>query len=78
MPLIMHAILGLKAEAPENRLRVVNPRLPYWLNSVLVRGLRVGNGNVTLLYRRDGQDTRVEVQEATAGLDVTFSQHWPL
>ncbi len=78
MPMIMHAMLGLKAEAPENRLRVVNPRLPYWLNSVLVRGLRVGNGNVTLLYRRDGQDTRVEVQEATAGLDVTFSQQWPL
>jgi glycogen debranching enzyme len=77
-PLITQAILGLKAEAPENRLRIVSPRLPVWLNSVLVRGLRVGNGYVTLLYRRDGMDTRVEVQEATGGLDVVLSNRWPL
>lgn len=77
-PLITQAMLGLKPEAPEKRLRVVSPRLPYWLNSVIVRGLRVGNGNVTLLYRRDGQDTRVEVQEATGGLDVVMSNRWPL
>jgi glycogen debranching enzyme len=77
-PLMTQAMLGLKAEASEKRLRVVNPRLPYWLNSVLVSGLRVGAGSVTLLYRRDGADTRVEVQDASAGLDVIFSKTWPL
>jgi glycogen debranching enzyme len=77
-PLITQAMLGLKAEAPEKRLRIVNPRLPYWLNSVVVRGLRVGNGSVSLVYRRDGANTRVEVQEATGGLDVVVSNRWPL
>jgi glycogen debranching enzyme len=77
-PLITQAMLGLKAEAPEGRLRIVNPRLPYWLNRVYVRGLRVGNGNVSLLYRRDGSETRVEVQDATGGLDVVVSSSWPL
>jgi glycogen debranching enzyme len=77
-PLIAQAILGLKAEAPENRVRIVNPRLPYWLNSVIVRGLRVGSGRVSLLYRREGSETRVEVQEATPGLDVVFTNRWPL
>ncbi|MEX0750766.1 MAG: amylo-alpha-1,6-glucosidase, partial [Dehalococcoidia bacterium] len=76
MPLIMQAILGLKANAPERRLRVVNPRLPEWLNFVLVRGLRVGEGEVSLHYRRDGEHTRVEVLEATGGIDVLFSKSW--
>jgi glycogen debranching enzyme len=77
-PLMTQAMLGIKAEAPERRLRIVNPHLPYWLNSVLVRGLRVGNGEVTLQYRRDGGSTRVEVLEATAGIDVVMSGAWPL
>ncbi|HYM15116.1 MAG TPA: glycogen debranching N-terminal domain-containing protein [Dehalococcoidia bacterium] len=78
LPLITQAILGLKAEAPEKRLRIVNPRLPYWLNSVHVRGLRVGNGHVTLHYRRGPGGTHVEVQKATAGIEVVVSNRWPL
>jgi glycogen debranching enzyme len=76
-PLILQAMLGLKAEAPEGRLRIVNPRLPHWLNRVHVRGLRVGNGSVSLLYRREGLETRLEVEDATGGLDVVFSRSWP-
>jgi len=77
-PLITQAMLGLKAEAPERRLRIVNPRLPYWLSSVHVRGLRVGNGHVTLQYRRIGSTTHVEVQKVTAGLEVVVSNKWNL
>lgn len=77
-PLLTQAMLGLKAEAPEHRLRIVNPRLPYWLNSVHVRGLRVGSGHVTLQYRRSGGSTHVEVQKATGGVDVVVSKRWPL
>jgi glycogen debranching enzyme len=77
-PLITQAILGLKPEAPERRLRIVGPRLPYWLNSVQVRNLHVGNGVVTLQYRRQGNDTRVEIQEATGNIDVIISNRWPL
>ena len=77
-PLITQAILGLRAEAPDKRLRVVNPRLPSWLNTVQVRGLRVGSGHVTLQYRRDGGATHVEVQKATGGIDVVVSSRWPM
>jgi glycogen debranching enzyme len=77
-PLITQAMLGLKAEAPEKRLRIVNPKLPGWLSSVQVRGLRVGGGTVTLQYRRSGRTTNVEVQNATGGIDVVVSKRWPL
>ena len=76
-PLITQAILGLKAEAADRRLRIVNPRLPSWLNTVQVRGLRVGSGHVTLQYRRDGGATHVEVQKTTGGVDVIVSNRWP-
>jgi glycogen debranching enzyme len=76
--LITQAMLGLKPEAPEKRLRIVDPKLPYWLNSVNVRGLRVGAGEVSLNYRRDGNLTRVEIEEATGGIDVFISKHWPV
>jgi len=77
-PLITQAILGLKPEAPEKRLRVVNPKLPFWLNTVQVRNLRVGSGSVTLQYRREGDSTRVEIQQATDDVDVVISSRWPV
>ncbi len=76
-PMIAQAVLGLRPEAAEKRLRIVNPRLPYWLNTVQVRGLRIGTGHVSLQYRRSGGATHVEVQKATGGIDVVVSNRWP-
>jgi glycogen debranching enzyme len=76
MPLIMQAVLGLRANAPEGRLRIVNPQLPQWLNNVDVRRLRVGEAEISLHYRRDGDQTRVEVLEATSGIDVVIGKTW--
>jgi glycogen debranching enzyme len=77
IPLILQAVLGLKAEAASHTLRVVNPRLPPWLNAVHVRGLRVGAGSVSLQYRRSGRYTNVEVQKTTGSVDVLISKRWP-
>ena len=77
-PFIAQAILGLKPEAPDHRLRIVQPRLPQWLGSVQVRNLRIGRGTVSLSFRRQGESTHVEVQETTGGLDVMISNRWPL
>jgi glycogen debranching enzyme len=78
MPLVTQAMLGLKAEAQDRRLRIVNPRLPQWLGSVQVRGLRVGSGTVSLQFRRSGRSTSVEVQKTTGNVDVVVSRRWPL
>jgi glycogen debranching enzyme len=77
-PMLLHAVLGLRANAPEGVLQVVRPRLPYWLHSVQVRGLRVGRGSADLLFTRKGQRTRVEVLGTTGGLRVSPFRHWPL
>ena len=76
MPHVLQALLGLAADAPHNRLYVVRPRLPYWLNEVRLRGLRVGQHTAELVFTRSHGRTRLHVETAE-GLDVVLSQSWP-
>jgi glycogen debranching enzyme len=46
--MLVQALLGISAHAPENRLTVDRPRLPEWLGSVEIRDIRVGRAKVSL------------------------------
>jgi glycogen debranching enzyme len=61
--MLMQAILGLRPKAMQNHLTVVRPRLPYWLEEVEVRGLRVGSGKADLVFERKGRRTKMSVVE---------------
>lgn len=76
-PLILQAILGLRPNAPAGELLIVRPRLPHWLETVQVRGLRVGKGEVDLSYRRRGRRTMVDVLHARR-VKVRTVGLWPL
>jgi len=76
-PLILQAILGLRPNAPAGELLIVRPRLPHWLETVQVRGLRVGKGEVDLCYRRRGRRTLVDVLHARR-VKVRHVGLWPL
>jgi glycogen debranching enzyme len=75
LPMILPAILGLQPDGPGRRLRIVRPRLPYWLESVQVKGLRVGRGYADLLFERRGAATRVHILAAER-LDVQVVRRW--
>jgi glycogen debranching enzyme len=77
-PLILQAILGLAPNAPQGELLVERPRLPYWLDNVQVRNLRVGQGSADLLFSRRGARTRVEVLGVRGRLRVSVVPAWPL
>ena len=55
--LLLQAMLGISARAPENLLTVNQPHLPRWLNEVELTGLRVGESSLSLVFRRDGDTT---------------------
>jgi glycogen debranching enzyme len=76
-PLLLQAILGLRPNAPAGELLIVRPRLPHWLETVQVRGLRVGKGEVDLSYRRRGRRTMVDVLHARR-VKVRSVGVWPL
>jgi len=77
-PLILQAILGLVPNAPEGELLIVRPRLPYWLDSVQVRNLKVGRGSADILFSRRGARTRVEVLAVRGRLRVSVVPVGPL
>lgn len=54
---LLQAILGLQADAPNNRL-FVDPYLPEWLPDMTLRRLEIGNACVDLRFWREGDLTR--------------------
>jgi glycogen debranching enzyme len=78
MPMLLQAILGLRAAGYEDTLQVVQPRLPYWLSRVHVRGLRVGEGEVDLTLARNGKETDVQIGRVTGGIRVELLKRWPI
>jgi glycogen debranching enzyme len=71
VPLMLSSILGLQPDAFARRLRVRRPRLPEWLDWVALRGLRVGQAQVDLEYRRSEQGTLVAVTRKQGDLLVS-------
>lgn len=56
----LQAILGIQADAPQNRL-YLDPQLPRWLAEITLRGLAVGNSKFDLRFWREGENTCWEI-----------------
>ena len=71
---MLQALLGLYPFAPAKALALVRPRLPEWLPSVTLRGLRVGDAEVSLRFtRRDDGGADHEVLERHGTLHVVVA-----
>jgi glycogen debranching enzyme len=56
---LLQAILGLQADAPNNRL-YVDPDLPEWLPEITLHHLAVSNARIDLRFWRESERTRWE------------------
>ena len=52
--LVLQAMLGISADAPNKRLTVDRPLLPDWLSSVDIADIHVGSSRLGLSFRRTG------------------------
>jgi glycogen debranching enzyme len=77
IPLVTQAILGLCPDAPAGRLSIVRPHLPEWLSAVTINGLKVGDAEVDLRYKRRAETTRVEVLDVRGDLKIDRRRSWP-
>jgi hypothetical protein len=50
--MLVQALLGISANAPDNRLAVDRPCLPDWLGEVEIRDLCIGPARVALSFNR--------------------------
>jgi glycogen debranching enzyme len=70
MFMMLKSGLGLEPDAINHTLHVVNPTLPPFLNSLKMENLRVGQGKVSLQFKRQGDKTTCTVVSKTDGLSV--------
>ncbi len=72
IPYMLQSVLGFTPDAVAGDVKIVRPILPDWLDWVVVRGLRVGNGQVDLRYERSGGTTLVAVLHKKGDLRVVI------
>ncbi len=59
--LALQACLGLQIDAPQREVRLANPRLPDWLHTLRLHGLRVGDAVVDLQLARYAGGVGVDI-----------------
>jgi glycogen debranching enzyme len=68
--LMLRSYGGISADAPENKLYIVRPRLPDWLESIEIIGMRVGTARLDLVFTsRDGV-TATQVPRKEGDIEV--------
>ncbi|HUF52323.1 MAG TPA: glycogen debranching N-terminal domain-containing protein [Dehalococcoidia bacterium] len=77
LPAILTSILGIVPDAPNNKLYLVNPSLPGWLQLVELLHLRIGTSTVDLAFRRSGGHTTVEVSNKQGDIEIVETPTWP-
>ena len=71
---MLQASLGIEQDPFANVIRFRNPKLPAFLESVVLRGLKAGTGSVDLSVRRRGEDKiSLQIIEARGNIEVTAS-----
>jgi glycogen debranching enzyme len=68
---LLQASLGLEFEPAEKEIRLRNPRLPPFLDEVILRNLRLGQSSVDLLIRRHGEDVSLQVIRTVGQIQVS-------
>jgi glycogen debranching enzyme len=61
--MLLQATLGILPDAPAGQLHIREPLLPDFLAEVVVAGMRVGQGRVTLQFTRRGNRTLANLLE---------------
>jgi hypothetical protein len=69
---LLEAALGLEFDARRGEIRLRNPRLPAFLNEVILRELQLGPSSIDLCVRRHGDDVSLEVLRTRGQIQVSI------
>lgn len=66
----IRSMVSMVPDLPSNSIRIARPRLPYFMNSLIIRKLRIGASSVDLEFRRAGKTVVVDVLNRHGKLDI--------
>jgi glycogen debranching enzyme len=69
---LLEASLGLEFDAARGEIRLRNPRLPAFLDEVVVRDLHLGPSSVDLKVRRHGDEVSLEILRTRGQIQVSL------
>jgi glycogen debranching enzyme len=69
---LLEAALGIEFDVGRGEIRLRNPRLPAFLNEVILRDLQLGESSVDLRLRRHGEDVSLEVLRTRGRIQVSI------
>jgi len=67
---LLGAMMGFEADAGENRLTFLHPRLPPWLGWVEIRGLRLARSRLDVRVTRGRESAAVELLSRTGDAEI--------
>jgi len=73
---LIEAALGMEFDPRAGEVRLRNPRLPEFLDEVIVRNLQLGESSVDFLLRRHGEEVSLQIlrTHGTIQMSVVFSR----
>jgi glycogen debranching enzyme len=69
---LLEAALGLEFDVGRGEIRLRDPRLPSFLNDVVLRDLQLGASSVDLRLRRHGDEVSLEVMRTRGQIQVSI------
>jgi glycogen debranching enzyme len=69
---LLEAVLGLEFDAQRGEIRLRNPRLPAFLNNLVLRDLQLGSSSVDLSVHRHGEEVSLEVLRTRGRIQVSI------
>jgi glycogen debranching enzyme len=68
---LISASLGLEFQPSEQEIRLRNPRLPAFLDEIVISDLRLGETTVDLAVRRQGKDISMQLMRSQGEVRVS-------
>jgi glycogen debranching enzyme len=69
---LLEASLGLEFDPAKGEIRLRNPRLPEFLDEVMLRDLRLGSSSVDLRVRRHGDTVSLDTPRISGDIRVSI------
>ncbi len=68
--LLIKSMLNIEPDAQGQKLRILNPQLPEWLNFLEIKNINVGEATVNIEFRKTSRGLVIDVYDKQGKLDI--------